>query len=394
MSQNILTSRFAALMAAAFAVVLGLGYGRDQGWLVDARGNPHPVEFTGVRAAGHLMRQGQPAAAYDWVAHKAEQKRITGQTGDDYYPWPYPPPYLLVAETLAFGPYALSFLAWIAVTLVLQLWAATRIATTSRVIPWTLAAPPTFINAYVAHTGFLVASLMSGALLLLETSPLIAGVMFGSLSFKPQLGLLVPVALIAGGYWRTIGAAAATIAIIVFATLPIVGIDTWTAFTAQLDRVTQIFRAEDTQMSMLISVYGFGRVVGLSHTAALIPQAAVAVSLAVAIALLWRSDCDFNIKAAALIVASLLASPYLYVYDLPLLTMAAVFLWRHTGARGFDDTETLALLIAAALVIAFQAIPLPTGFFANVIVAGLIARRWSFARRIAPSPVVVTGLKA
>lgn len=387
MFRDILTPRFAALVAATFAVILAFGYGRDAGWLIDARGHPHSIEFTGVRAAGELMALGQPSAAYDWKVHKARQMSITRQTDEGYYPWPYPPPYLLVAQALALGPYVLSFLAWIAVTLALQVWAATRVAGTSRVIPWILGTPPTFINAYVAHTGFLVASLMGGALAVLETSPVIAGILFGCLSFKPQLGLLVPIALIAGGYWRTIGAATATIACIVLATLPIVGVDAWTAFATQLDRVTQIFRNNNTELRMLISVYGVGRVLGLSHSAALIPQVAIALSLAIGIAILWRSHANFNIKAAGLIVASLLASPYLYVYDLPLLTMAAVFLWRHSEARGFDDVETITLLLTATLIISYQAVPFPTGFVANILVAGLVARRWHAARITAPTTV-------
>jgi hypothetical protein len=44
----------------------------------------------------------------------------------------------------------------------------------------------------------------------LERRPYLAGSLFGLMIFKPQLGLLLPVALIAGRQWRVFAAAAAT----------------------------------------------------------------------------------------------------------------------------------------------------------------------------------------
>ena len=46
------------------------------------------------------------------------------------------------------------------------------------------------------------AALFGGGLSLLERRPLLAGGLLGLLIYKPQLGLLIPVALLAGRHWR------------------------------------------------------------------------------------------------------------------------------------------------------------------------------------------------
>ena len=60
------------------------------------------------------------------------------------------------------------------------------------------------------QTGFLTAALLTGGVLCLERREALAGILFGLLAYKPQFGLLIPLVLVAGGYWRAIAAAGAT----------------------------------------------------------------------------------------------------------------------------------------------------------------------------------------
>jgi hypothetical protein len=57
---------------------------------------------------------------------------------------------------------------------------------------------------------FLTASLVGGVFLTLERRPALSGILLGLLSYKPQLGVLFPVALAFGGYWRVFGWACAS----------------------------------------------------------------------------------------------------------------------------------------------------------------------------------------
>ena len=47
---------------------------------------------------------------------------------------------------------------------------------------------------------------MGLALVLLDARPVLAGVLFGLLAYKPQFGLLIPLVLIATGRWKTFAA--------------------------------------------------------------------------------------------------------------------------------------------------------------------------------------------
>ena len=74
--------------------------------------------------------------------------------------------------------------------------------------------PGILANAMVGQNGFVTAALLGGALIFMERRPLLAGGLIGLLSFKPHLGILIPVALVAGGHWRVIAAAAVTVALL------------------------------------------------------------------------------------------------------------------------------------------------------------------------------------
>ena len=83
----------------------------------------------------------------------------------------------------------------------------------------------------------------------------------------------------------------------------------------------------------------------------------------------------YEIKAAALAVAALLATPYLYVYDLVALAVPMAFLVRIGLRDGFLRYEIGALILASLLVFVVPFIHVPTGFVAAVIVALLTCRR-------------------
>lgn len=369
-------TRVNAVLIAVYVASLAMGYGRDNGWLIEADGHKRTVEFVAVRAAGELAAAGKPAAAYDWKAHRIAHDRIVGRAANDvYYPWPYPPPYLAVAEALAALPYVASALALIAVTLAGFVLAARHIVGEGRAIAWALAAPPTFINAAVAHTGFLVGGLFGGALAALRSRPILAGVLFGLLSIKPQLGLLIPVALAAGGHWRTITAAATTVMALIVASALGYGVEPWMGFVVQLDRVADIFREGRVNFAMLVTVYGALRWAALPHAYAFAVQIAVLLALAVVVFRLWRSDVSGDLKAAGLVVASLLATPYLFVYDLTLLTIAMLFFVRHVGAEQLDRIEFASILAGGLLLLLFASIPFPVGLICNLAAGVLVWRR-------------------
>ena len=97
--------------------------------------------------------------------------------------------------------------------------------------------------------------------------------------------------------------------------------------------------------------------------------------VAAALILLWRSRACYEIKAAGLAVGALLATPYIYMYDLVVLAVAVAFLLRFALARGFLTSELIGLPVAGALILIYPYQATQVGLAAALIVLALAAQR-------------------
>lgn len=363
-------------LVVAQAVYLVTAY--IQGIWVIAPGGDHgiPPDFVNIWAAGRLALSGHAAAAYDWPAHKLMEENAVGHSFDGYYAWSYPPTFLFGAVGLSLLPYTASQLAFTFGTFLAYL-ATIRFVIGER-IGYGLAAafPAVLSNFVVGQNGFLTASLIGGTLALLEQQPILAGALLGLLTVKPHLGLLFPIALAASGRWRAFVGAGIVAALLAAASWLAFGGTSWRDFFAGLATNSHAFLTDDmADWSKFQTAFGLIRTLGGSATLAWTAQIMMAVFAAAATAALWRSRADFELKAAALGTAALLATPYLYIYDLAILAVALAYLFRLGRMRGFLPHEGAGIGTACLLILIFPLVKAPVGFAAVVIVAALIARR-------------------
>lgn len=326
-----LIGAYAAVFIALFATADGIN---------DRFGRPLGTDFANVYAAGRMAQEGRAAAAYNWPAHHAVQQSIAGRTDTPYYGWHYPPVFLLVALALAPLGYLGALLAYQAATLAAYL--AVMRGIVDRPLVWlpALAFPAVFINLGHGHNGFLTAALIGGALLVLDRRPVLAGVLIGCLAYKPQFGLLVPLVLVVTGRWRVFSAAGATVLATSALTLALFGTEVWLAFWHSLDLTQKvILEGGATGFFKIQSVFAAVRLAGGPTGLAYAAQTLVTLGLAAALIVLWRSPASFDLKAAALLIASLLATPYALDYDLVVLAPAIAFLTAHGLRAGFVPYE-------------------------------------------------------
>jgi hypothetical protein len=356
------------IYAAAFAAMAAAHQ-----WLWNAQGGIAAYDFVAVHAAGKLALSGHAASAYDWPAHRVAETVSLGHpvSWKDYLGWHYPPPFFFAASALALLPYLAAFLAWSAATLPLYMLAMQRVVARGWLAA--VAFPATFYNISVGQNGFLTAALATGSLALLEEQPIVAGVLLGLLTYKPQFGILFPFALAAAGYWRSFGAAAVTAVLMALASWLAFGSEAWIAFVHSVPvTVDAVFVRGLEGWSKLNSLYGILRWLGADAGVAGAAQIALALVLATGIIALWRSDAPFARKAAALAAATLLATPYVYIYDFPLLAASIAFLYRE---RAFDRSETLLVAIACACVTIFPWAHAATGFVATLAITAIVCVR-------------------
>ena len=348
-------------------------------WLVAPDGTNVASDFVDVWAAGHLTLHGHAPTAYHWPTHKIVEDSALGHAFDGYYAWHYPPVFLFVAAALAALPYTLSFLVWTISTFLTYLAAIRAIVGERSGYLLAAAFPPVLANFFVGQNGFLSTALIGGTLILVERrQAVLAGILLGLLTYKPHLGLLFPIALVAGGEWRTIAAAAITALLVALASYLVFGDASWFAFVNHIGKSSQTILADGKAgWSKLQTAFGLVRTLGGGETLALTVQAVVGLAAASAIAMLWRSRAPYEIKAAALGTGSLLATPYLYTYDLLILAVPLAYLLRLGRAEGFLPHELPVIGVACLLILSFivPIVNVPVGFIAVLLIAALIAHR-------------------
>jgi alpha-1,2-mannosyltransferase len=327
-----------AFYIAIFVTVFATAHGP-----IDATGKPIGTDFSQVWVAGRSVLAGDPQAPFDPQRHELAQHAVFGPS-DSFYGWHYPPYFLAIAAVAALMPYLLALLVWQGTTLVFYAVTLRRIVPGTTALICALAFPAVYVNLGHGHNGFLTAGLMGSALLCLPRREFLAGALFALVAYKPQFGMVVPVALVAGGYWRAIAAAAATLAVMTLASVAAFGWGTWVAFERSLTFTRSVVLEQgNTGWEKIQSVFSAVRMWGGSVAAAYAVQAAVTVLVLGAVFWLWRRRGDLRLRGAALLAAALLTTPYCLDYDMMLLGPAIAFAASYMLERGFVPWEKTAL---------------------------------------------------
>jgi hypothetical protein len=347
--------RVYSLILLAFYAVAIAGWIALSGGLIDPNGKPIGTDFSSFYAAGSMVLEGQAADVYNMGAHYAREKQIFG-AATPYYGWLYPPIFLFVVTPLALMPYSLALAVWQGATFALYLAVIAAILRRIRRdddrvaqlwLSVAVALPAAFINLGHGQNGFLTAGLFGGALLNLQRRPLLAGVLFGLLAYKPQFGVLIPFALLAGGQWRTFLAAGVTVMALAGAATLAFGPEIWHAFAASTETSrTLLLEQGNVGFEKLQSVFAAVRMWGGGISLAYVVQAISSLAALFSVAWAWRACSDRDLKAALLIVATLLASPHVLDYDLTTLAPAIAFIVASRWRDGFHDYD-VSILAAA-----------------------------------------------
>ena len=297
--------------------------------------NSNQTDFISFWAAAKLALAGNFSGIYDLEQHRAIQTAVIHLDG--YMPFPYPPPYILAVLPFGLMAYPVAHAAWVLGTGSAYLAAARRLVPESGWLA--VAFPPVIICGIIGQNSFLAAAIMMFALALLRSSPLRAGLVFGLLIFKPHLGILIPVALIAGREWRVFAGATLSTVGLIIGSLILFGWASWTGFFALLPLYGSIAADGLVSWNKMASVYAAASLIGVPTVLAWLLHIGIAVA---AVAILWRTWAttkDVGLRGVTLVSATLLISPYLYVYDQVMLFAALALLWQ----RGIDQRWLMAI---------------------------------------------------
>jgi alpha-1,2-mannosyltransferase len=320
--------------------------------MADPMGRPVGTDFLRLWAASYALLHDQARAIYDAAAFFTLERAVTQPATPDFYPWNYPPASLLIVYPLALLPYLGSLAVWTAAGLTGYLAALWRIFPKPLTLWVGLAFPAVFWTVTHGQNSFLTTSLFCWGLLLLPRRPVLAGVLLGLLICKPHLGLLVPIALVAGRHWRAVLAAALTILVSAAISAALFGTALWTDFLASAPATRAMLESGMNfgHYYKMQSVFAAALLLGSSLPVAYSIQAIVAVCAAAVVAWVWwRPTGAAEMKNALLMAATPLSTAFIFDYDLMLLAPAIAWLARKGitgGALPYERTTLVAAFLA------------------------------------------------
>ena len=253
-------------------------------------------------------------------------------------PWMYPPHFLLILLPFALLPFTLSYAVFqlvsfaAAVAAACCFWAGPSRRWSVWLVGLTLA-PATSVNVIVGQNGFLTLALLLGGVGLLGRRDFAAGAILGLLIYKPQLAMMVPVALLAAGHWRALAGAAVSASFAVALSAAIFGLAPWWEWLGHTLPGGLMGGAGDMAWSNEGRLWGFSvwacaTVLGAPGWLANCAQLAVIVLAAMSTWIAFRGQFGRDRRMAVLLTATLIAAPHSSPYDLVLLAAAVLLVYR------------------------------------------------------------------
>jgi alpha-1,2-mannosyltransferase len=308
-------------------------------------------DFLVFHAAARAFLEGNLSAIYDTAAFTHLQNvyygaRLPYELG--FRPFLYPPLWLL--DLLPFGPlpFTLALVAFLGLTATACAVVLRAIGLGWRAMLAIFVAPAASWVVLVGQNTFLSVALLYGGLALLERRPLLAGVLLGLLAYKPQVWLLVPLALLAARAWRPVIAMGATVLLLALITLLLFGAGFWRDFLAAAAHAStgtaamEMYQRVHTHMTTLLAA---AKIVGFSDSSAMALQLAGAVLAVGAVIWVFARHRAGPERTAILVTGTFLVSPYTLNYDLLLLMPAAALLFLNPAAKGHLPGERAIYLL-------------------------------------------------
>jgi hypothetical protein len=374
-------------------------------------------DFIGFWNAAYRVRHGDITAIYDpdtW------QRILSTTTGPISISWfVYPPFSLFGLWPLGNATYNEAVTAWSLVPLALYIALVVLLAKRSGLgvganpasenfrslmlayaVLIAFSLPFLSANLFSGQTGTLVAVFFLGSAYFLPTRPVLAGICIGLLAVKPQMGLLMPFALVASGRWRIVAAAATTVLSLVVLSTIWLGAAIWTDYFRMSLLFGQFIGAGYDQIRQLavgpyVSLQGAGMPAALAGFFHVLVSVAV---LAVMIQAFWRGksnqqemgkeDGRLDLRLGLLAAGTLLTTPYSLSYDTPLLMLSIIPLLARSWRDGWDGIElasvTALLLLPYAQTLAVGS-HVPFAFLVLLLWFGVLYRRFQKERPAQPA---------
>ncbi len=329
--------------------------------LKDRSGVIKGADFIHLYTLGSVALSHRATALYDTEAQaQLTAWRVPAAGAIKYVPL-YPPQTSIFLAPLASLPYATALTLWLTLSVIIYsacCYALWRCCPRLRSQGWTVALlamsfPGFFHLVLWGQTSAVALACFTAAFLLLrDERPLLAGFALGCLAFKPQLGIVAAFVFTYTRSWRVIAGAGLSAAAQLAVAILYYGVESlraWIYVVASASYTIPLLEPRPYQTHSLPTFWTM-LIPGLQVPLLLyIISASLVIGLTIAI---WskRPAAALPLRYSALLLASVLVSPHLIVYDLVILAPAFLLLSDWILSKRLNTTSSMKSLLYLAFI--------------------------------------------
>ena len=315
--------------------------------------SPIGIDYRMMYAAGETTLSGKVAVVYNVPIQQAMVEQMLGTEMPKDVIWFYPPTFLLAIITLFSAlPLYVSMFSWLIVTLILAVISARFLVQKQQSLALlTIGYPSVLFTARWGQNSFLSTSLMSLGIAFMESKPVLSGLFFGLLTYKPQLAVFPFLILLVTKKWKVFRWSVFFTLVTVLCSVLLFGVDTWLAFLQYFFKQTPALLSSVWVKTAAIqpTLYTALRLFGVKGMPLNILMGAVGIAATVLVMRVWKNTSRITLRGSAMVLGMLTFLPYFIQYDLMLLCIPLMLLVQDFIEYGCR-TEEVILVIALWLL--------------------------------------------
>ncbi len=298
-----------------------------------ATGRLKAADFLQFYTAGSMVRTGDASRLYEADAFRARQVALVPASQRERYLPVYPPQAAMAFAPASLLPFGTAAAVWTLLTIGIYAWvirAAWRpmrdALPDARLVALAALAFPPFWSLVLhgQNTAVPLAVFFLAWRALERDRPYLSGLILGLLALKPQFGLALAVVAVAGREWRLLGGVLTCgllqVAVVAAVLEPSVIAD-YATFMRGLSAAEHLIEPKPHEMHSIRAVTRL--LAGWPGTLLWLAAGAAVLLLT---ARVWTSRAPLRVRFGLLVVATVLVSPHLFVYDATVLALPLLWI--------------------------------------------------------------------
>ena len=346
-----------AVILWVIAAVVGFTGTSDRGVAGPLKG----ADFVQFYTLGHLASAHRIAPMYDPALYHQAQVDLIPESRREIYPPVYPPQTAVMFAPVTGLSYQRALLIWCLLTIVgyalivRSAWkpVADLLPDRTFVIAAAAAFPPFW--SLILHgqvTLVVLAAFWGGWLALERRRPWLAGLAFGLLAIKPQLGIPLAVVVLVCGEWAMLAGAVSSVMAQAAAVWLMLGPDALSAFA---DIIPTMMTYADMLEAKPFLSHSVRAVTRLAPNWIGVPIWAIVSALVLWYTVrAWKSRAPLRVRLGVVVLASALVNPHMIIYDLTVLALPLVWFGAYMQEPARRDAGPYWMLVYWLFVTTFM----------------------------------------